>query len=240
MGQLEELLKTEDGKAEFETYFNSVVAEKGYKTPEEIDGLVKKNGELLNKVAKLNRGQTSTDQMVILEKLAEAGIYSVDDLNPVVGGDKSVDGDRRIKRLEKELEEAQSVYKSERSARLSTVKENSIIRSLKDAKIKESAFDMAYAYFDKLAEVEEVDGRVSVVAKDSAGLGPAIDSFISEWAKSDAAKDYVEKPLNIGAGVTGQKDGESRTTYTREELSDPKVARKIMERKKAGENITIE
>lgn len=241
MGTLKELLETEEGKAEFDAVFNSRVEEMGYKAPTEIEGLVKKKDELLNKVARLNRDQTSESQRAILQVLAEVGVDSADDIKAALDGrDKSSDLDRQFKRVNQQLEEANKKYESERGRRLSTEKDNAIIRSLKDAKIKESSFDMAYAYFDRLAEVEEIDGKVNILAKDAAGLGPSMDTYIKEWAKSEAAKDYVMKPVNIGAGVAGQKDGDNKTTYTREELSDPKVARKVMERKKAGEQITIE
>lgn len=239
MSKLEELLESEEGKQELESYFSKRVAESGYKAPDEVEGLVKKKDELLSKVASLNRDKTSEEQRAILAMLEDAGVSSVDDIQRAFKKD-TPDYERQMNRLKQQYEEASAKYESERNARLSSEKDNAIIRALKEARIKESAFNMAFAYFDKLAEIEEVDGKVNVLAKDQAGLGPSMDSFIKEWAKSEAAIDYVEKPLNRGAGVTGANGVENKTVYTRAELSDPKVARKVMERKKAGEEITIE
>ena len=91
-----------------------------------------------------------------------------------------------------------------------------------------------------MAEVEDVDGKVNVIAKDKDGLGPGIDSYIQDWAKSEAAVDYVKKPLNQGLGLSDPQGSSKKTVYTRSELLDPKIAREVMERKKAGESVTIE
>lgn len=212
MGKLEELMADETTKAELETELSEWARTQGYKAPDEVEGLVKKKDELLSKISKLNRGQTTEEQRRILEVINELGVESADDITAALSkSSSSDDAERQLKRLRKEAEENRSLYERERQQRISYAKDNAIIQALKEAGVKDSAFDMAFAYFDRMAEVEDTDGTISVVAKDKEGLGPPIQSYISEWSKTDSAKDYVRKPVNAGAGVTGD-GGESRTT----------------------------
>lgn len=210
MGKLEELLSDEETKAELESELSEWAKSQGYKSPDEVEGLVKKKDELLSKISKLNRGQTTEEQRQILEALNEVGYESADEVIAALSGNKKGDDlERQLKRIKKEAEENRTLYEQERQQRISYAKDNAITQALKKAGVKDSAFDMAFAYFDRLAEVEEVDGKLKIVAKDSEGLGPSIDSFIEEWSKTDAAKDYVQQAANKGAGVTGD-DGSGR------------------------------
>lgn len=212
MGKLEELLGNEEEKDAVVAELSEWAKEQGYRSSDEVEGLVKKKDELLQKVSKLNRETTSEEQRRILETITELGIDSADDIKQLFDG-KSKGGDseefeRKLKRLQKESEQHKQAYETERTQRLSYAKENAIVKALKEAGIKDSAFDLAYAYFDRVAQVEESDGKVNVVAQDSEGLGPPINKYITEWAKSDAAKDYVRKPVNAGAGVGGAPSGD--------------------------------
>jgi len=239
--ELKEFLETEEGRAQFEEVFQSYAKEKGYKAPQDVEGLVKKRDELLAKVSRLNRDETSEAQRELLRTLAEVGVDSADDLQSIVSSkDKGTDLERQLNRINKQLEESRALYDRERSLRLESEKRSTIIRALKDAGVKDTAFDLAYAYFNGMAEVEDVDGKVNVIAKDKDGLGPGIDSYIQDWAKSEAAVDYVKKPLNQGLGLSDPQGSSKKTVYTRSELLDPKIAREVMERKKAGESVTIE
>ena len=212
MGKLEELMADEAAKAELETELSDWAKAQGYKAPEDVEGLVKKKDELLHKISKLNRDQTTEEQRRILEVITELGVESAEDIEAALSkknGKGSEDFERKLKRLQKEAEENKALYERERQQRIAYAKDNAIIQALKEANIKDSAFDMAFAFFERLADVEESDGKITVVAKDKDGLGPPIGSYIAEWSKTDAAKDYVRKPVNSGAGVTGS-GGESR------------------------------
>lgn len=235
---LKELLESEEGKAELMDW----IKEQGFKAPEEVDGLVRKKDELLAKISKLNKSQTSEKQQELLAALAEAGIEDVDTVLSAVKGkpDKPNELERQLKRLETQAQEAEKRYKEEHSRRIDAVKRAKITEALKKANVKDTAYDMAFDYFANRADVEESDGEIKIIARDAEGLGPSIDNYIAEWAKSETAKDYIVKPVNVGAGVAGSGDMDTKTVYTRADLSDPKVARKVMERKKAGESITIE
>lgn len=242
MGRLEELMADEATKAELESELSGWAKSQGYKAPDEVEGLVKKKDELLSKISKLNRGQTTEEQRRILEVITELGVESADDITAALSKSSTADDfERKLKRLQKEAEENRSLYERERKERMSYAKENAIMQALKEAGIKDTAFDMAFAYFDRIAEIEDADGKLSVVAKDKEGLSPPIQSYIAEWSKTDAAKDYVQKPVNIGAGVTGATESAPKRHYTREELNaEPGLAGEILKRKHAGEDITVE
>lgn len=216
MGKLEELMQDEETREQIETELSDWAKQQGYKAPDEVEGLVKKKDELLQKVSRLNRETTSEEQRNILEAINELGIESADDIKQLVSdkagkksGESNEEYERRLKRLQKEAEQYKQNYESEHSKRLGYAKENAIVRALKEAGVKDNAFDLAYAYFDRIAEVEDGDNGATVIAKDSEGLGPPIEKYISEWAKSDAARDYIRKPVNKGAGVDGAPQQES-------------------------------
>lgn len=215
MATLKELLEDEEQKETIQAELNDWAKQNGFRAPDEVEGLVKKKDELLQKVSKLNRETTSEEQRQILETITELGIESADDIKQLVEGKgKSKAGDeeiqRKLNRLQKEAEQNKTAYETERKQRLNYAKENAITKALKNAGVKDSAFDMAYAYFDRVAQVEENDGQVAVIAQDSEGLGPPIDKFIAEWAKSDPAKDYIQQPVNRGAGITGAPSGDAK------------------------------
>lgn len=242
--EFKEFMTSEDGKKVVNETFRSWATEKGYKSEDEIQGLVKKKDELLEKVARLNRGQTTEQQRKVIELLADKGLDDPDKLSSIISGGKDNGNDeleRRLKRLEAEKKEYEEKMKREHGLRVNTVKESAINKALMDAGVKPEAFDMAKAYFSGVADIEESDdGKVSVIARDESGLGPSIDKFVSEWAKSERAKDFIRKPMNSGAGASGSNGGDIRTAYTRDDLKDPKIAKEVMQRKKAGELITIE
>ena len=211
MGKLEELMADESVKAALESEMSEWAKAQGYKAPDEVEGLIRKKDELLHKISKLNRDSTTEEQRRILEVINELGVESAEDIEAALskkgkGGD---DFERKYKRLQKEADDHKALYERERQQRISYAKDNAIIQALKEAGIKDSAFDMAFAYFDRVAEVEDTDGKTTVVARDKDGLGPPITSYILDWSKTEAAKDYVRKPVNSGAGVTGE-GGESR------------------------------
>lgn len=79
------------------------------------------------------------------------------------------------------------------------------------------------------------------IAEGARGIRSLIDTQIAEY-KSKI--DELEKQVKYtgaapkGGGASGG-NLETKTEYTREELQDTKIARLVMQRKKAGENITI-
>jgi len=240
MAELKELLEDEETRNQIIGY----VKEQGYRAPDEVEGLVKKKDELLEKLAKSKKSQLTEEQRNLLESLQEMGYESHDDLIAALqssGKKGEADKvDRELKKMRTQFEELQSRYDAERSTRLTIEKDRAIDKAMDKAGIRADARELARAYFDRKAMVEESDDGLTIYAQDDEGLSPPIDEYIEKWAKSDQGKNYVQKPINVGAGVAGGGDVSTKTTFTREELGDPKIARQVMERKKSGENITIE
>jgi hypothetical protein len=239
MAELKELLEDEETKGQIIEW----AKEQGFKAPDEIEGLVNKKNELLEKLAKTKQNQLTDEQRRILDALRENGFESADDLQDAFSKsgkkDDSEKVDRTIKQLQKQLEDVQSKYSNERTTRLTMEKSSAIEKAMDKAGIRPDARDLVRAYFDKKAIVEETDKGVSIIAQDDEGLGPPISDYVENWAKSDAGKNYVQKPVNIGAGVAGAGDVSTKTVFTRQELSDPKIAKQVMQRRKDGDDITI-
>src|SRR6056297_3105571 len=239
MAELKELLEDEESKQQIIEW----AKEQGFKAPDEVEGLVNKKNELLEKLAKTKKSQMSDEQRQLIETIQELGYDSAEDLQDALSKGKKNDSDRDdrdMKKLQKQLEDYQGKFESERNRRLSMEKSTAIERAMDKAGIRSDARELVRAYFDRRAQVEETDNGVSIIAQDDEGLGPPIDEYIDKWAKSDAGKNYVQKPVNVGAGVAGANEGDSRTSYKREELKDPKLAKSVMQRIDAGEDITIE
>lgn len=237
MAELEELFENEETREQL----LERVKELGYKAPDEVDGLVAKKNELLEKLAKTKKSQMSESQKALLEAIQDAGFDSAEDLQEALSGSKGQEKtDRELKKMQRQLEELQSKYTTERSTRINVEKDRAIDKAMDKAGIDPAARELVRAYFDRKARVEESDDGISILAQDDEGLSPPIDEYIAQWAKSETGQKYVMKPVNIGAGVAGGGDSSTKTVFTRDELRDPKLARKVMERKKAGENITIE
>lgn len=242
MADITEMLEDEETKQKVVDW----AKEQGFRAPDEVEGLVKKKDELLDKLAKTKKSQMSEEQRRLLDTIHELGYDSAEDLQAALSKQQQKKGedtekvDRDLKKMQKQFEELQDKYERERSTRLSIEKDRAIDKAMDKAGIRPDARELARAYFDRKAQVEETDNGISVIAQDEEGLGPPIEEYIEKWAKSEQGKNYVQKPVNVGAGVAGGGDNSTKTVFKRAELNDPKLARQVMERKKAGENITIE
>lgn len=253
--EVKEWMSTDEGKEFFAGAFDDHAKEQGFKKPDEIQGLVKKKDELLGKLAKLKEHKVSEDQRKIISALDELEIRDYNDFEDFLDnlkgtgdeGQKQISSDleRELKRKQKELDKhVQSIrdieekYKVEHGRRLSSLKQAELTKALKKVNIKDTAFDMAYAHFNANSKVEEdEDGNIAILATDE--LGSSIDSFIEEWSKTDSAKDFIQKPINVGAGIGVTSSDGSKTTFTRADLQDPETRKKMAERMKKGEKVDV-
>lgn len=245
---LNEWVETDEGKEFFNGMFSTYAQQQGYKAPDEIQGLVNKNKELLGKVARVNKEATSEQQKKILQLLVEHELDDPDELENIISskqesGKVKDDFTIQLRRMEKKLETIENEKKqlsekaqSERQKRMKTIKENAITKALKKTNVKDKAFDFLYDYFEKRAEIEEGDDdSPSIIALDSEGLRPSIDKYIEQWSKTEDATDFINKPVNIGAGLNGSGSGDSksRTKYAMDELrKDPELLKDVLKRKK--------
>ena len=166
MAELKELLEDEESRGQIIKW----AKEQGYKAPDEVEGLVNKKNELLEKLAKTKKSQMSDEQRQLIETINELGYDSAEDLQDALSskkkkGDDSDKADRDMKKLQKQLEDYQGKFESERNRRLSLEKSTAIERAMDKAGIRSDARELVRAYFDRRAQVEETDNGVSIIAQ---------------------------------------------------------------------------
>jgi hypothetical protein len=195
--------------------FDSVAKADGYKTPEDIQGLKDKNGELIGKIKVLQGKVLTDDQKKILDKLENSSIMTIDDVEKLLNADpkdpKGGDDDavnKQIKMLQKQLEDQQQRTETEKAQRLTETKKSVIDKALSAANLPTHL----HAHFATQADVLEQDGKVSVVWKDDPdGLCPPIADHINQWSKTEEAKIYIKAPNSSGAGSgSGSGSGSSQ------------------------------
>lgn len=240
---------------------SQIIAEKapelGYKSPDEVQGLVRKRDELLGTVKKLKtqpKGpQISEGMQRILEALQDEGIEDEDSFSEFIQG-KAQEGEgsaeaskqlrelkRQLKQIEKEKSEFsqyKDLFEAERKARLESVKDSTLTQALKKVHVKGDAFDIVKSWAEKQTALDiDDDGKISIYANDSEGLNPSIEAYLEEWSKTDAAKPFIEQPVNTGAGV---RSGASKNgVFTREQLATPEGRKAYREATKSGQAVTI-
>lgn len=230
--EFKEFLESEEGQKFLDNALSEKVKENGYKSQEEVQGLVNKNKELLGKVKKAKDSSISEDSKKLLNMLNEHEITDEEELsNFLEKSTESTKGSddlgRQFKRLQKDFENLTTQLNMEKERanmehemRISSEQKVVLTTALKKAGVKENAFDMTYAYFNGLTAKEmNEDGSFSFVAKDAEGLSPDITKYIDEWSQSDNAKEFIQQPINQGAGnpLGGNSKG---TTITRADFNN--------------------
>jgi len=203
--EIQEYFNSDDGKAVFEELLKNEIANKGYKAPEEITGLSNKNRELL-------------------------AIMDVEDLDNFLSTSpqkktESEEINRKLQRLERELEaerkskaDYETALKQQKEKFFNAEKQTAILKALSAVGVDESATDVLSVYFDRLAKVEEDEtGNLSILADDGVQSKSLID-YVSEWSKTDKAKNYIKATSNAGAGTVGSKL-QSKAKMTREQIA---------------------
>jgi hypothetical protein len=212
--QLQEYSNTDEGKQLFSELMKAQAKELGYVTPDEVQGLINKRNELLDKVKALKNEKNSDP---LLTNLQKHGIYDVNDLESLLStspsGKKSDEIESKLKQFERELGqerkaklELESSLNKQRERFHNAEKQSAILKALGAAGIDESAHDILSVYFDRIAKVEEDDtGKLNILADDGEqSLG--LHDYISKWSQTDKAKNYKKAPVNSGAGTsTGGK-----------------------------------
>lgn len=227
--EIQEYFNSDDGKAVFEELLKNEIANKGYKAPEEITGLSNKNRELLAEIAKKNEKIKKSDEkyLTILQK---HGIMDVEDLDNFLSTSpqkktESEEINRKLQRLERELEaerkskaDYETALKQQKEKFFNAEKQTAILKALSAVGVDESATDVLSVYFDRLAKVEEDEtGNLSILADDGVQSKSLID-YVSEWSKTDKAKNYIKATSNAGAGTVGSKL-QSKAKMTREQIA---------------------
>lgn len=186
--------------------FKGIVSAMGYKSEEEIKGLLDKKDELLGQLRKVKDERES-----LKKRLDEIDIDEYIDLknSKAKNSDKDNDLSRKLEKLTAELE-------AERKARTETEAEynNTLISQALTAEIADK-FDPAHRAilteaFLRKAKIENENGKKTVVIDDGK-YGLPVNEFFKSFAESEQGKPYLIKPVNSGAG-SQQLSGKAKFT----------------------------
>lgn len=175
--------------------FKGIVSALGYKSEEEVKGLIDKKDELLGQLRKVKDERES-----LKKRLDEIDIDEYIDLkNKAKTPDKDNDLARKLEKLNADLE-------AERKARADIEAEynNSLISQALTAEIADK-FDPAHrailteAFLGK-AKIETDNGKKTVVIDDGK-YGLPVNEFFKSFAESEQGKPYLIKPVNAGSGA---------------------------------------
>ena len=201
--------------------FKGIVSALGYKSEEEVKGLIDKKDELLGQLRKVKDERES-----LKKRLDEIDIDEYIDLknSKAKTPDKDNDLSRKLEKLNADIE-------AERKARADIEAEynNSLVSQALTAEIADK-FDPAHrailtnAFLGK-AKIETDNGKKTVVIDDGK-YGLPVSEYFKTFAESDAGKPYLIKPVNAGAGSQPLGGAASKTTFKRSEISANEATRK--------------
>ena len=186
--------------------FKEIVSALGYKSEEEVKGLIDKKDELLGQLRKVKDERES-----LKKRLDEIDIDEYIELknSKAKNSDKDNDLSRKLEKLNAELE-------AERKARAETEAEynNTLISQALTAEIADK-FDPAHRAilteaFLRKAKIENENGKKTVVIDDGK-YGLPVNEFFKSFAESEQGKPYLIKPVNTGAGSL-QLSGKAKFT----------------------------
>jgi len=226
--KIQEYLNSDDGKAVFQEMLKKEISDKGYKTPEEITGLVTKNRELLGEIVKKNEEKKKSDEklLTIMEKYS---ILTVDELDDVLSSSSAPKGkkdeqERALKKFERDAA-AERQRADEATKQLTQIKQQyhqaeksrTILSALSKAGVDDVYADVLGTYFDKIIKVEDDDGKLSFIADDGAQSKPFTDYF-QDWTKSEKSKHYIKASGSTGAGSTPGGNGKPLGKMTLDQI----------------------
>lgn len=201
--------------------FKGIVSALGYKSEEEVKGLIDKKDELLGQLRKVKDERES-----LKKRLDEIDIDEYIDLKNSKAAKSEKDND-----LARKLEKLNADIEAERKARADIEAEynNLLISQALTAEIADK-FDsdhrsiLTNAFLGK-AKIETDNGKKTVVIDDGK-YGLPVSEFFKTFAESPEGKPYVKKPVNAGAGAQPLGGAASKTTFKRSEISANEATRK--------------
>lgn len=193
--EFKELLNNEDTKTEVISLLNDM----GFESSDSVEGLKNKRTELLGKNKALKNKLSEYE-----ERLAE--------LEELSAGDNSEKEDQKINReiaqLQKQLEKVMQEKQSIESNYTNIIKQNTVSKALKDAKIDSKHFEILESALQSKISLE--DGQAFI--EDT-----PINEYLSEKVKKDWSV-YVEKPVNNGGSINVKPSKNS--VLTRSEFNE--------------------
>lgn len=193
---LQEFMQKEENKAAF----TELVKALGYETPDDIEGLKKKNRELIGKNQELKKSIDENNK--ILDSI------DLEEYNTLKQSKTGKAGDDELNQLKRELKKAQDKLEAEvkRAGELetgyhSTLKEAAIQKALVDNKFSDQHFSLLKSAFLGKAKVEQDNGSYGVVIDNGDGIGLPVSEFFKTFSQSDQGKAYLQTAQNAGAGT---------------------------------------
>ena len=158
---------------------------------EATEGLKAKNGELLGKLKKAQKG--ADIDPAEYQQILEANQKLTDELN---------EGKKTLKKMAAENETLKKSFDSESNFARKMLIDNSLNESMLNAKVKPEMMEAVKALLSGQVNIK-VDGENRVAMLGDKPLNDAV----SEWAKSDKGKHFVAAPENQGGGANGGGNG---------------------------------
>ena len=183
--------------------FKGIVKSMGYEAPEEINGLLKKNQELILKQKKLKE-----DNEAIRKTLDEIDMEEYIELKEKVktsgkATDELTKLQRDLKKLNEDLEKERFGRSESEKFLNRTLMENALIEALDSNGFDARHRDILKSAFQGKAKVEIEDGNRSVTIENGDGLSLTAKDFFKQFAQTDSGKSYLRQPDNKGAGASG-------------------------------------
>lgn len=186
-----EFLKGDENRA----LFIEVAKGLGFESPEDIEGLKRKNREL---IADKTRVKNELEEMKKkLDNLEEDRYIDKTDGKAT---EPDVKTKREVDRLKKELEEAVSRASRVESEYNSTLIESTLTKALEETGFNQHKDLLRQAFLGK-AKIEIEGDKRTILISDGEQELPAKDFF--KLKSTTDLKQYLDKPVNSGAGAHG-------------------------------------
>lgn len=168
----------------------------------EVNGLKKKNEELLGK---LKNGKVSQAELIELQsqlkEIEDEKLRAAEDWNALE------------KNLRKEMDKLKGEYETRESQYTRAITERDLVSELVKANVKPEFLEAVKAMHG--TKVQYVEGKVVVGEK-------PLNEFVSEWANSDEGKHFIAAPKNNGGGAPGGRGGSGQNVITRAQFETMK------------------
>lgn len=211
---LQEFMQKEENKAAF----SELVRALGYEAPEDIEGLKKKNRELILKNQELKKSIDENNK--ILDSI------DIEEYNTLKQSRTGQAGGDEVNQLRRELKKAQDKIEAEsrragelESSYHSTLKDAAIQKALIDHKFSDQHHSLLKSAFQGKAKVEQDNGSFTVVIDNGDGIGLPVSDFFKSFAQSEQGKAYLQTSVNSGAGSRSFQGGSGPKSMPRSEFA---------------------
>jgi regulator of replication initiation timing len=195
--------------------FKGIVKEMGYETPEEIEGLKKKNTDLI-----LDKKKMRLEMDDVKKRLDEIDVEEYIELKSKKGKDTDKDVETRLQRDLKKAEDRAKAAEDANGKTSSFLNSVLIKAQLSDA-IDANGFDVKHkdlllSAFSGRAKVEIDDKGHNVIIDNGDTLGVPANEFFKNYAGTDSGKAYLRQATQRGSGSQSFDSGAQGKTIKRE------------------------